>query len=240
MYFKKQRQLEGFEPVTDPVDIANEIDKQILYVEYMKQRDPASQTSIYLPHIDVMKKFEKSTNDMLSGLTEQIKTHSIKKEDEINRLSGLVLDMDRYADKDLTNKYESREVVGLKSHNNGLTLGLTKLDSTGTKYAVNVNNQCLSVPADNQYDVIPCNKDDPNQKFSIDYVYNTGQYKNKLAHGYPKLDNMGVVKYPFVFLKAGTNKNCVKNHHGLLSVEPCREYVGQRWGPIVHRTGPAQ
>ena len=98
--------------------------------------------------------------------------------------------------------------------------------------SVNNNGQCLSVPADNNYDVIPCNKDDPNQKFSIDYVYNDGQYKNRLDPGYPKLENIGKVRYPFVFVRAATNKNCVKNSHGQLSVEPCREYVGQRWAPI--------
>lgn len=230
----KRQATEPFETVKTPAEIKNEINKQILYVEFMKGRNPEGQTSYYLPHVDIMKKFEKSTNDMLSGLTEQIKTHSTKKESELTRLTGLIRDMERYASKDLVDKYEMRQVVGLKSHNNGLEVGLKQTAAgNDNSYMVNVNNQCLRVPADNDYEIVPCNIDDPNQKFNIDYVYNNGQYKNKLEPGFPKLDNIGTVKYPFVFLKANSNNNCVKNNHGLLSVEPCREYVGQRWGPIT-------
>ena len=224
---------EAFEPVSAPDDVITELTKQRLYIESIKGNRAYNQIAAYLPHIDIMKKFEKSTNDMLSGLTEQLKTHTSKKNEELARMSNLIYDMEKYAAKDLVNKFQSRELKAVKSHNNGLELGIIKPDTAVESYMVSVNNgQCLSVPADNNYDVIPCNKDDPSQKFSIDYVYNDGQYKNRLDPGYPKLENIGKVRYPFTFIRAATNKNCVKNSHGLLSVEPCREYVGQRWAPI--------
>lgn len=223
---------EAFESVSTPDDIINELNKQRSYIESIKGNRAYNQISAYLPHIDIMKKFEKSTSDMLSGLTEQIKTHTAKKTEELNRMSNLIYDMEKYAANDLVKKYQDRKLKAVKSHNNGLELGIIKPDNAIDSYMLSVNGQCLSVPADNNYDVMPCNKDDPNQKFSIDYIYNDGQYKNRLDPGYPKLENIGKVRYPFVFVRAATNKNCVKNSHGQLSVEPCREYVGQRWAPI--------
>jgi hypothetical protein len=143
--------------------------------------------------------------------------------------------MESYAAKKLVNKYQSKGFNTLKSHNNGVELSLNKLGESG-KYMVNMNGSCLSVPENNDYVVVPCNAEDKSQQFNLDFVYNMSQYRNKLDSGYPKLDVIGKVKFPFVFLKATTNKNCVKNVHGQISVEPCREYTGQRWAPVEKST----
>jgi hypothetical protein len=234
---------ESFTTVSTPDEIIKELKNQELLVRKLGDTSVNEQDTAYLPQIDIMKRFSKSTTDMLGNLTIQVKDHTIKKDAELEMLKTRIRDMEIYAANDLVNAFEEHHVVKVKSHNNGLELGLIQPDKDVPSYLVqNISNlrnnetmaqpACLSVSAGNEYDFVPCNLDDPNQKFKLDYVYNDGQYKNKLAPGFPKLDNLGKVRYPFVYVKAASNDNCVKNSHGQLSVEPCREYVGQRWAPV--------
>ena len=46
---------------------------------------------------------------------------------------------------------------------------------------------------------------------------------------FPQLSDLGKVNYPFTLVKSVMTDNCLKNTHGKLSLEPCREYEGQRW-----------
>lgn len=212
-------------------DVTDELLKQVQAVEYMKQHIPDSQIHAYIPHFDILNKYESSANELLIPLEKNIAEGIEKKNELLSNLEKSISEMESYAAKKLVKKYQSTPYNILKSHNNGAELSLNKLGETG-KYMVNMNGACLSVPANNEYEVVPCNSEDKTQHFNLDFVYNMGQYRNKLDPGYPKLDVIGKVKFPFVFLKATSNKNCVKNVHGQISVEPCREYTGQRWAPV--------
>lgn len=217
------------------IDVTDELLKQIQTVEYMKRHNPEGQMNAYIPHFDILNKYESSANELLTPLQNNIKTSVLKKTDTLTNLEKTIAEMESYAAKKLVNKYQSNGFNTLKSHNNGAVLALNKLGETG-KYMVNMNGQCLSVPENNDYVVVPCNSEDKTQQFNLDFVYNMSQYRNKLDSGYPKLNVIGKVKFPFVFLKATSNKNCVKNVHGQISVEPCREYTGQRWAPVEKLT----
>lgn len=212
-------------------DVTDELLKQIQAVEYMKIHNPSTQLNAYIPHFDILNKYESSANALLLPLQNNIKTDVLKRTTALANIEKTIDEMESYAAKKLVNKYQSKGFKTLKSHNNGAELSLNKLGESG-KYMVNMNGACLSVPENNDYVVVPCNAEDKSQQFSLDFVYNMSQYRNKLDSGYPKLDVIGKVKFPFVFLKAISNKNCVKNVHGQISVEPCREYTGQRWAPI--------
>lgn len=212
-------------------DVTDELLKQIQAVEYMKTHSPTGQINAYIPHFDILNKYESSANALLLPLQNNIKTNILKRTATLSSLEKSIDEMESYAAKKLVKKYQETGFNTLKSHNNGAELSLNKLGDTG-KYMVNMNGSCLSVPENNDYIVVPCNAEDKTQQFNLDYVYNMSQYRNKLDPGYPKLDVIGKVKFPFVFLKAASNKNCVKNVHGQISVEPCREYTGQRWAPI--------
>ena len=212
-------------------DVTDELLKQIQTVEYMKLHKPESQVNAYIPHFDILNKYEASANSLLTPLQNNIKTDVLKRTATLSGLEKSIDEMESYAAKKLVNKYQSKGFNTLKSHNNGAEITLNKLGESG-KYMVNMNGSCLSVPENNDYVVVPCNDQDKSQQFNLDFVYNMSQYRNKLDSGYPKLDVIGKVKFPFVFLKAASNKNCVKNVHGQISVEPCREYTGQRWAPV--------
>jgi hypothetical protein len=213
------------------VDVTGELLKQIQTVEYMKKHDPNIQLNAYIPHLDILNKYESSANALLTPLQNNINTDVLKRTDVLFGLEKSIGEMESYAAKKLVNKYQVNGYNTLKSHNNGAEITLNKLGETG-KYTVNMNGSCLSVPENNDYVVVPCNDEDKSQQFNLDFVYNMSQYRNKLDSGYPKLDVIGKVKFPFVFLKAASNKNCVKNVNGQISVEPCREYTGQRWVPV--------
>lgn len=214
-------------------DVTNELQKQIDTVEYMKIHNPNGQLYTYIPHFDILNKYETSANTLLIPLEKTINDSVIKKTNSLTDLEKTISEMENYVAKKLVNAHQTKKYQTLKSHNNGAELSLSKLGETN-KYMVNMNGKekCLSVPSNNEYEVVPCNAEDKSQHFNLDFVYNMNQYRNKLDPGYPKLDVIGKVKYPFVFLKANSNKNCVKNVHGQISVEPCREYTGQRWAPI--------
>jgi hypothetical protein len=214
-------------------DADAELLKQIKAIEYMKQHDPRNQVKAYIPHFDILNKYESSANSLLIPLKSNIDESIIKRNNTLNDMEKTVDEMSTYAAKKLIKKYQDKNYETLKSHNNGAELSLNRLGETG-KYMVNMNgpNTCLSVPENNDYEVVPCNAEDKTQHFNLDFVYNMNQYRNRLDPGYPKLDVIGKTKFPFVFLRSNTNNNCVKNVHGQISVEPCREYTGQRWAPI--------
>lgn len=214
-------------------NVTNDLINQINAVEYMKIHNPQSQVYNYIPHFDILNKYDSSANALLVPLEKGIQDSLVKKGETLANLEKTINEMDTYTAKKMVNKYQTKNYQTLKSHNNGAELSLNKLGETG-KYMVNMNGKgtCLSVPENNDYEVVPCNSEDKSQLFNLDFVYNMNQYRNKLDPGYPKLDVIGKVKFPFVFLKATSNNNCVKNVHGQISVEPCREYTGQRWAPI--------
>ena len=230
----------GFQAIsTSNEDIEQQLKKQMNYIEYMKQHKALSQLIKYIPQLEILNRYKNKSQELILPLQSQIDESTKKKIGEwdesgvkikpgvLDDLSKQIKQLEKHATMDLSSRYSAKPITGLKSHVNGLELSLDKENGL-----VKVNDGCLRVTSNNSYDVVPCNVDDQDQKFSLEFVYNNASYKNKLAPGYPKLDNLGQVKYPFVFVKANTNDNCVKNTHSGISVEPCREYTGQRWAPI--------
>ena len=67
-------------------DITDELLKQIQTVEYMKLHKPESQVNAYIPHFDILNKYEASANSLLTPLQNNIKTDVLKR---TATLSGL-------------------------------------------------------------------------------------------------------------------------------------------------------
>jgi len=182
------------------------------------------------PNMEIIRKYRDNVNGMLGPIEETVKKDTAAKNAEIDKLKAYAASLNEYARRDFMNRMSIRDLKTIKSHNNGLELSINKLGSGPiNNYQVRVNDGCLKVPFTNDAIVVPCNASDPDQVFSLDNVFNEPGYRAKMDPAYPQLDDLGQVRYPFSVLRAKSNGNCLKNFHGSLSVEPCREYEGQRW-----------
>ncbi len=182
------------------------------------------------PNMEIIRRYRDNVNGMLGPIEETVKKDTMNKNAEIEKLNAYVASLNEYARRDFMNRITMRDLKTIKSHNNGLELSINKLGSGPiNNYQVRVNDGCLKVPYTNDASVVPCNSADPDQVFSLDNVFNEPGYRAKMDPAYPQLDDLGQVRYPFSVLRAKSNGNCLKNFHGSLSVEPCREYEGQRW-----------
>lgn len=217
--------------------ITPEIEKQVNKL-FEISRNPGYLIDYYSPHNDILKKYEDNTRNIINNQKDTVKKHTEQKLNDLQQLEDTIKSLEDYAKTDFLSKKNSENIKIIKSHNNGneLSVELTQKvnDDPYVKreYLVKLNNGCLKVDRNNDYNVVPCNKDDNSQKFNIEYVYNDNGYKNKLDPTFSRLDNLNNVHYPFSLVKAKSNGNCLKQVHGKISVEPCREYEGQRWAGL--------
>ena len=99
-------------------------------------------------------------------------------------------------------------------------------------YMVMANNGCLSVGA-TDYDIYQCNDKNPKQIFKMEHVINETAYKNKFDTSLPiDIIDKKNINYPFIMMKSVNNENCLTNNHGSLTVQPCYNFVAQRWMPL--------
>jgi len=231
--------LQGF---STEAEIKTELDKQFKLMNDFKFPTPSdiqSRTAIpVMPNMEIIKRYKNSANQMLGPIEETVKKDIADKEAELQTLNEYVSSLNEYANRDFLNRINTRDIRTIKSHNNGLELAVNKtMTGPANKYQVHVNGGCLKVPFTNDAIVVPCNNTDPDQVFSLDNVFNEPGYRAKMDTAFPQLDNLGNVRYPFSILRAKSNGNCLKNYHGSLSVEPCREYEGQRWASTEKQGG---
>lgn len=219
-------------------EIEAEVNKQLALIQKINTHQPDTQEAIQFPHLDVIKNY----NDRASSMLTPLKTLSQSREKqlggELDNLDKVVKSLTKYVKDDITAQVTSKPINMLKSWNNGQELSVRRLDKSTSAYMVGLNGGCLSVTQENAASVQPCNQADPNQIFDLNHVFNDVGYRSQLDPMYPRLSEIKDVKYPFGLLKARSNGNCVKNFHGQLSVEPCREYDGQRWAGLVSSQPP--
>ncbi len=222
--------LQGF---STQQEIKAEVDKQYDLINrfpFPNEADLTQSASLVTPNMELIHRYRDNANKLLGPIEETVKKDTAEKTVELNKLNAYVNSLNEYARRDFLNRMNTRDIQTIKSHNNGLELAVAKTTSgTLPNYQVRVNGGCLKVPFTNDVIVAPCNSSDPDQVFSLDNVFNEPGYRAKMDPAYPQLEDLGDVRYPFSVLRAKTNGNCLKNYHGSLSVEPCREYEGQRW-----------
>lgn len=233
-YRNKPRVVQGFATIQE---IEEEMKKQLQLLgpdfksNFPSDTELKAKVDNVMPHTEIIKRYRASANGMLGPIEETVKKDVADKNIELEKLDEYVRSLNEYAQRDFMNRINLRDIRTVKSHNNGLELSVHKLrDGPVNDYQIRVNNGCLKVPFTNDAAVVACNNNDPEQVFSLENVFNEPGYRAKMDAAYPQMDNLGDVRYPFSILRAKSNGNCVKNFHGNLSVEPCREYEGQRWG----------
>lgn len=220
------RKIETF---TEPNknDVVSEVDKQ-LYMLYNSSKVPIdAQTVSYLPHLDIINDYKGKSKQFLNTLDADINNNLVSKRNELNKLDNYVRSLARYKDDNILKQLKNADFKSIKSHNNGQSLNVNRISYD--KYQVMMNNGCLKVTPENDYNVVPCDLNDIGQQFKLEHLFNEREYRGSMDKAFPQISNLGNVHYPMSMVKSVVNDNCLKNHHGNISVEPCREYEGQRW-----------
>ena len=216
-------------------NIKSEMSKQIAMLDKLSEyseTDIKNASGNFMPHKQILQNYKSSMNNLLVPIQESSTGDIKNKEQQIQEMNKYVDSLNEYAQRDVLNKLNAKDINTLKSHNNGMEISVNKSDTGLRNYMVKINNGCLSVPSDNNYAVTACNSGDPDQIFNLNYVFNETGYRGLMDPAFPQLASLGNVRYPFGMLRAKSNGNCLKNFHGYVTVEPCREYEGQRWAPV--------
>ena len=120
--------------------------------------------------------------------------------------------------------------IGIQSNYNGAKMAVDEiLDSNSNlKYMVKANKGCLTVPGNNKYKITNCDSNDLNQYFIGTHIYSNDDYASTIDFGTvdPKTN------YPFLIMQSQSNRNCLTNKPGGISVEPCTGHINQQWSPF--------
>lgn len=223
LHYKK---LESFNQPNSN-DIINEINKQILLLQHLNQLNPDTQTVDYVPHLDVIKNYKGKATQFLNTIDINVNKKVNEQRKELSNIENYIRSLARYKDDDFLKQLKNTDFKSIKSHNNGSSLNINRLGYD--KYQVMFNNGCLKVTPNNDYNIVPCNLNDKGQEFKLEHIFNEKEYRNNMDKAFPQIANLGKVHYPMTMVKSVVNDNCLKNYHGNITVEPCREYEGQRW-----------
>lgn len=238
--FRHFKHMENFSLVSQgklDTKINSEINKQLDTITKLDNNNVFTIID-YVPHYDIYNKYKVDTDKILDNQVNTVKNHTSQKTNDLIQLDDTIKSLKDFAQMDFLEKENTKEINIIKSHNNGteLNVELTNIvkDNPFSRrnYLVKMNGGCLKVEGNNNYNVVACNKEDKDQIFNLENVYNDTGYKNKLDPAFSRLENLENVYYPFSLIKAKSNSNCLKQVHGKVSVEPCREYEGQRWGSL--------
>ena len=193
--------------------------------------DTEDQVINYVPHLDILKSYKKNLTDTLLIQNESSDYNLYDGRVKVNNIKNSIVDLKKKLKDKMIETELNKDYKTIKSYNNGQELSILKKNIND--YMIKLNNGCLKVNKNNNYEVVACNDEDINQKFKIKPIYNKPEYINNLDKNTPRISNLDEIKYPFTLIKAKSNNNCLKNFHGKLSVEPCRESVGQMWQPLI-------
>lgn len=243
--------IEGFENTYQRAGIPDDIfakqvspaliDEMIQQLNNLDSADrhlARDQLNHYIPHPEIVRKYRETTESMLESLKKQVDAHSQDKRKQLDRLNSYLLNLQEYVDADFVDRQRRQRYTAIKSHNNGQELALIPVLDPNTNYVrsglyrIQTNGGCVQVPQNNDYSITPLDTSNEDQIFRLVMIYNETSYRNAMASGFPQISNLGNVRYPFAIMRATSNGNCLRNHHGRLSVEPCREHEGQRWGVL--------
>jgi hypothetical protein len=223
IHFKK---LESF-VAPNKNDVISEIDKQLNIMRNARAIKAEQQVSSYLPHLDLINQYKGKSNQFLDTIENNVSSKLEKQKSELGDINNYIRSLARYKEDDFLNQLKNADFKSVKSHNNGLSLNINRLGYD--KYQVMMNNGCLKVISENDYNIVPCDLNDKGQEFKLEHVFNEKEYRGSMDKAFPQISNLGKVHYPMTMIKSSVNDNCVKNYHGNITVEPCREYEGQRW-----------
>lgn len=223
--FKK---LEAFTSVeSNPITITNEMYKQLLTLKALDEQKVSNQANLYLPHFDVINSYKQSSQKFLNNLKTQVNTDLENKQEYLSRLDNTLLRLSQFKNDEYFKQLKNTDFKTIKSHNNGLNLSINRVGFD--IYQVRVNDGCLAVTPENDYYIAKPNINDKSQHFRLIHIFNETEYRKNMSKAFPQLAELGSVHYPFTLVKSIKTDNCLKNSHGRLSIEPCREYEGQRW-----------
>jgi hypothetical protein len=208
-------------------DTTKEMNKQLELIQKLGSKSVKEQINDYVPHFDVINIYKNKTDEYLSRLKTEVQGSTEEKTEALGRLDNTLLRLSQYKGDEFLKQLQNADYKSLKSHNNGLGLSINRLGFN--KYQVKANDGCVSVTPENDYNVVPCDVNDKGQHFELDHVFNETEYRSRMNKAFPQLSDLGGVHYPFSLVKSKVTDNCLKNSHNRLSVEPCREYEGQRW-----------
>lgn len=223
IHFKK---LESFVS-QDKKNIIDEIDKQLYILHNASNTNVNSQQVEYMPHLDIINKYEGNSLKFLNTIKESVDNKQKTQQQELEYIDNYIKSLSRYDENKQLQELANADFKSIKSHNNGLTINMNKLGYN--KYQLLVNDGCLEVSPENDYSIKKCDKTNKGQIFKLEHVFNENEYRNALSKGFPQLSKLDNVHYPMTLVKSIVNDNCVKNYHNNITIEPCREYEGQRW-----------
>lgn len=223
IHFKK---LESFVS-QDKKKIIDEIDKQLHILHSAGKTDVKTQQVDYMPHLDIINKYEGNSLKFLNTIKESVDNKTKTQQQDLEYIDNYIKSLSRYDENKRLQELSNADFKSIKSHNNGLTINMNKLGYN--KYQLLVNDGCLEVSPENDYSIKKCDKTNKGQIFKLEHVFNENEYRNAMNKGFPQLSKLDNVHYPMTLVKSIVNDNCVKNYHNNITVEPCREYEGQRW-----------
>ena len=221
------KKMENFVAIDE---ITNEMNKQFSIVSHLNSRTPSNQINQYLPHFDVINSYKNKSQQFLDSIKDEVHQHKKEKEDQLKKLDNTIFRLSKFKNDNLLKELKNTDFKTIKSHNNGLNLSVNRIGYD--TYQILVNDGCLKVTPENDYMIVPSNIHDKGQHFKFEHIFNEVEYRNRLSKSFPQLNDLGNVYYPFTLVKSKITDNCLKNNHGNLSIEPCREYEGQRWASM--------
>jgi hypothetical protein len=225
---KQFKTLETFAMLEANSDnITQLMNDQLLFVKDLSETSANLQKNTYLPHFDVVNSYRNSSNKFLNSLKNQVNQGIEKKNEYLSRLDNTLIRLSQFKNDEFLKELKNTDFKTLKSHNNGMNLTINRIGFD--LYQIKVNNGYLAVTPENDYYITNSNPKDKRQHFKLHHIFSETEYRNAMNKSFPQLINLGKVKYPFTFVKSVMTDNCLKNTHGKLSLEPCREYEGQRW-----------
>lgn len=208
-------------------EITDDMNEQLNLIQILGSQSINEQINSYVPHFDVINSYKNKTNEYLSKLKSQVNNSTSHKTEQLDRVDNTLLRLSQYKDSEFIKELKNVDFKTLKSHNNGLGLSINRLGFN--KYQIKGNKGCVKVTPENDYNIVPCDVNDKGQHFELEHIFNETEYRNRMNKAFPQLGDLGSVHYPFTLVKSMVTDNCLKNSHNRLSVEPCREYEGQRW-----------
>jgi len=222
--------LLDFKKSIQPFTLENDLNKLINGHTGINSNLDDLETELSNPNFKIIDVNKSHLND----LRDKIATHQDQRKDidlssiKIRDLKSQVDDLDLIMTKRGLRKTLNQDHKGIKSHNNGLDIGIEAVDRN--KYLVKVNNGCLGING-KDYDIYQCNPNNSNQHFELQHIFNEHAYGNQATHQ-EYAEDKNNIKYPFVVAKSIKSNNCISNNHNHLRVMPCNMLKSQRWNAL--------
>jgi hypothetical protein len=179
-----------------------------------------------------------NTNDLIN----RVDNGNNRINTKISTLTDQITDLEHIIDKLNLKSIIKPNYSKIKSLNNGAEITLSQTPNTfyldpgsgvnTAAYMVNLNDGCLSVGA-TEYDVYKCNENNSKHLFKMEHVINESGYQQNIDKTVPfNNTDLSSINYPFVLMRSVNNKNCLTNHNGSVTVQPCDTLIAQRWLPV--------